>query len=161
QGPYDGEDDTYVAVVNQANSGVAVQSMQLTGNDDIFNFEGDGIGGDGKTSYEGPGTFFTTLNGTLITGGGQEGNDGASAGTVNFSDGLGGDLQPGQQTYFALEGVPTSVIGVIVQQVAPVTIEPALADWTVYLDLNHNGNLDAGEPLTQTDEFGHYSFANV
>ena len=28
QGPYDGADDTYVAVINQANSGVAVQSLK-------------------------------------------------------------------------------------------------------------------------------------
>ena len=27
---YDGSDDTYVAVINQANSGVAVLSLQLT-----------------------------------------------------------------------------------------------------------------------------------
>ncbi|HEV3341679.1 MAG TPA: putative Ig domain-containing protein, partial [Pirellulales bacterium] len=160
QGPYDGSDDTYVGVVNEASSGVAVQSMQLSGNTTIFGFDADGIGGDGKTGYEGPGTFFTNLDGTISQSFAQAGQ-GANAGTVNFDDGLGNDLQPGQQTYFALEGVPTSVTGVIVKQVAPVTIEPALSGWTVYLDLNHSGTLDPGDPFTQSDSFGHYSFANL
>lgn len=161
QGPYDGEDDTYVAVVNQANSGIAVHSMQLTGNDNIFGFEGDGIGGDGATGYEGPGTFFTNSNGTAAQTVGHEGAVGTNNGTVNFDDGLGNDLQPGQQTFFGLEGVPTAVIAVIVKQVVPVTIEPALAGWKVYLDLNNNGSFDAGEPSTVTDDLGHYSFSNV
>lgn len=49
--------------------------------------------------------------------------------------------------------------------------EPALAGWTMYLDSNNNGSLDAGEPSTVTasddpgtatiDETGSYSFAGL
>jgi RHS repeat-associated protein len=43
----------------------------------------------------------------------------------------------------------------------PVPGEPGLAGWTVYLDLNHDGKLDPGDPFTTTDANGHYSFNNV
>ena len=33
----------------------------------------------------------------------------------------------------------------------PSPLEPGLPNWTVYLDLNHNGVLDAGEPFQVTD----------
>src|SRR5262249_6553987 len=36
--------------------------------------------------------------------------------------------------------------------------ENGLSGWTVYLDLNRNGQLDAGEPTTQTDGQGSYRF---
>jgi hypothetical protein len=39
--------------------------------------------------------------------------------------------------------------------------EPVLPGWTVYLDSNDNGNLDAGEPQTTTDAFGAYQFPNL
>lgn len=39
--------------------------------------------------------------------------------------------------------------------------EPGLSDWTIYLDLNNNGILNAGEPSTLTDATGHYAFNNL
>jgi Ca2+-binding RTX toxin-like protein/protocatechuate 3,4-dioxygenase beta subunit len=39
--------------------------------------------------------------------------------------------------------------------------EPGLPNWTIYLDLNNNGQLDSGEPATKTDESGNYSFINL
>ena len=36
-----------------------------------------------------------------------------------------------------------------------------LAGWTIYLDLNGNGRLDAGEPSAVTDDEGRYSFTNL
>jgi RHS repeat-associated protein len=42
-----------------------------------------------------------------------------------------------------------------------VLLEPGLHSWTVYLDLNHDGKFDPGEPFTTTDATGHYSFSNV
>jgi len=39
--------------------------------------------------------------------------------------------------------------------------EPALAGWTIYLDQNQNGALDAGELSTITDAFGGYRFDNL
>src|SRR5262249_12772048 len=104
----------------------------------------------GRTGYEGPGTYFTDI--IPVAG---------TPGRVNFDDGFGNGLQPGQQAYFALEDVPTSILGTVVRVVPPVSTEPALPAWTVYLDLNHNGKLDASEPSSATDPFGHYSFSNL
>jgi hypothetical protein len=112
-GPFDGSEDTYVGVVNQANSGVAVNSLQLNG-PNIFAFEvgvgnADGIGANpnpttgkpgapggpfGPTTYEGPGTSFSGINAALDTG------------TVNFT----GGLQPGFQAYFSLEELPSALL---------------------------------------------------
>lgn len=39
--------------------------------------------------------------------------------------------------------------------------ETGVAGVIVYLDLNHNGNLDQGEPSTETDENGHYEFTGL
>jgi len=39
--------------------------------------------------------------------------------------------------------------------------EPGLAGWTIYLDLNNNSTLDAGEPSTVTASNGNYSFSNL
>ena len=39
--------------------------------------------------------------------------------------------------------------------------ESGLANWTVYLDLNQNGGLDAGEPTEQTNVDGDYLFADL
>ena len=151
QGPYEGSEDTYVAVVNQANSGVAVETLQLGGGSTpIFGFDGDGISTGGKSGYEGPGTYFTDIDTYTF-----------ASGKVNFNDGAGNGLQPGQQAYFALEDVPTTVIGTVLKPVPPVSVEPALAGWTVYLDLNHNGTFDPSEPSTQTDALGHYSFSTL
>jgi len=41
------------------------------------------------------------------------------------------------------------------------TGEPALSDWTIYLDSNNNGQHDIGEPATTTDANGDYSFGNL
>jgi hypothetical protein len=39
--------------------------------------------------------------------------------------------------------------------------DPGIADWTVFLDLNSNAVLDAGEPSALTDALGAYSFPSV
>lgn len=39
--------------------------------------------------------------------------------------------------------------------------EPTLADWTIYLDQNHNGQRDANETFTTTDANGEYLFTNL
>jgi hypothetical protein len=39
--------------------------------------------------------------------------------------------------------------------------EPGLAGWTIYLDANENGGLDAGEFWTTTDATGYYSFTSL
>src|SRR5690606_9738847 len=36
--------------------------------------------------------------------------------------------------------------------------EPGMEGWTIYLDLNENGQLDEDEPTTVTDDTGFYSF---
>lgn len=94
-GPYDGDDDSLVGVVNR--SGATVFGITLTGNG-IFAFDGDGAnGGD----YAGPGVSFTVQNG--------------NAGTVNFDSGLpnNGFL------WFSLEGPPSKI-----RLARTVTIDP-------------------------------------
>ncbi|MEZ6137703.1 MAG: SdrD B-like domain-containing protein [Pirellulaceae bacterium] len=39
--------------------------------------------------------------------------------------------------------------------------EPGLADWTVYIDVNDNGQLDDGEPAQQSGSDGQYSFTDL
>ncbi len=39
--------------------------------------------------------------------------------------------------------------------------EPRMEAWSIYLDLNRNGWLDAGEPVTQSGATGEYQFNNV
>ncbi|XZN89783.1 MAG: SdrD B-like domain-containing protein [Microcoleus sp.] len=39
--------------------------------------------------------------------------------------------------------------------------DPPLANWQIYIDLNRNGRLDAGEPNTFTKPDGSYNFINV
>ncbi|MEQ8956767.1 MAG: S8 family serine peptidase, partial [Coleofasciculus sp. C2-GNP5-27] len=41
------------------------------------------------------------------------------------------------------------------------TDEPGLQGWTIYLDSNTNGQLDAGEISVVTDENGNYTFTNL
>ncbi len=41
------------------------------------------------------------------------------------------------------------------------TGEPGLADWTIYLDENQNGQRDAGELSTITDASGNYAFTDL
>jgi RHS repeat-associated protein len=43
----------------------------------------------------------------------------------------------------------------------PSYLEPGLPNWTVYVDTNHNGRLDPGEPVTTTDANGAYAFYNL
>ncbi|MFO1064621.1 MAG: SdrD B-like domain-containing protein [Pirellulales bacterium] len=40
-------------------------------------------------------------------------------------------------------------------------LDPPLTGWSVFLDLNRNKALDAGEPQTVTDADGHYEFLNL
>ena len=51
-----------------------------------------------------------------------------------------------------------------VRDTDPVTgalIEPGLADWTVFLDLNTDQTLNPSEPTTLTDAIGEYSFTGL
>jgi hypothetical protein len=98
QGPYDGDDDTLVGVVNATSK--ALSGLSLSSNTDIFGFDGDGIctysgwTGDsgcpyGPTGYEGPAT-------QLIGNGGD-------SGSVVFTN----TLKPGGVAYFSLENALT------------------------------------------------------
>lgn len=43
----------------------------------------------------------------------------------------------------------------------PQTSEPGLSGWTVYVDQNGDGRLDAGDPTTVTNAQGQYQFSNL
>ena len=69
QGPYDGSEDTLVAVQN--NSTKSVTAIPLHGFQAILGFDGDGLAGAnphppgapfGPTGYEGPGTSFSNIS---------------------------------------------------------------------------------------------------
>ncbi len=122
-GPYDGDDDTYIGVVN--NSRHSITNLKLTapapGNEfeGVFDFDEDGIQtyesksptsglppGYQVNGYEGPDNYFSDISA-----------DGTS-GAINFI----GGLAPGQQTYLSLEGAPEALdTGVDVQ----VTDDPS------------------------------------
>jgi RHS repeat-associated protein len=48
-----------------------------------------------------------------------------------------------------------------ISQVPPVPLEPGLSGWTVYIDQNHDGKLDAGDPSTTTAPSGAYAFTGL
>ena len=118
-GPYDGIEDTYVGVVNQAGSGTTIRKLTLTSKADIFGFDGDGIQSFtatppftytvpstappaySVTGYEGPGTFFTNISFSSSTS--------INSGIVHFDDGLGHGLLPGKQAFFSLEEPPDAI----------------------------------------------------
>jgi hypothetical protein len=101
QGPYDGEDDTLVGIVN--NSSKTVDKIVLRSSQAVFGFDGDGFCGLdnngnpyqnspagcplGPTGYEGPGISFSNISADQ------------KSGTVVFNNGL----APGATAYFALE----------------------------------------------------------
>jgi RHS repeat-associated protein len=69
------------------------------------------------------------------------------------------DLAMGSTSANQWEGSQFAPAGVA--PLPPVPVEPGLPNWTIYLDLNHNGKLDPGEPSTSTDASGHYAFTNL
>jgi lysophospholipase L1-like esterase len=99
-GPFDGNDDTLVGIVND--SSAAVKAVTVSGpGSGLSGFDGDGICSGaygtwtgssgcpyGSTGYEGPGTSFVTK---------QSLPDSAE---VDFA----GSLAPGKRAYFSLEG---------------------------------------------------------
>ncbi len=94
QGPYDNIEDTLVAVQN--NSSKKISSIPLSGFQDIFGFDGDGIDSVtphpagapfGPTGYEGPGTSFSNISADRRSG------------IVHFNPAI----PPGGSAYFALE----------------------------------------------------------
>jgi hypothetical protein len=99
QPAYDGEEDQLIGIQN--NLGVAVCSITLSSNQDIFGFDGDGLCTQtpapsacpfGPTGYEGKGTSFDVTD--------------FQHGKVNFNP----CIRPGGSAYFSLE---ESVLGEI------------------------------------------------
>jgi hypothetical protein len=132
QGPYDGNDDTLIGVVN--NTGVPIPSINLTSSTDIFGFDGDGIctftfTGDsycGKTgdttTYGGPINTFSNISGDK------------KSGTVDFDA-----LASGSSTYFSLESNLSGANFIIP------------ADFTVAKTVTSTGPYYAGDTSTPID----------
>jgi hypothetical protein len=110
QPAYEGVEDAYIGIRNDAGSGVTLTSLNLAGPAGFTGFDGDGIGVSpnptsglggapggpfGPTGYEGPATFYTNVTSSSVT--------------VNFSDTTGSGLPPGKQTYFSFELPPSSL----------------------------------------------------
>lgn len=64
-----------------------------------------------------------------------------------------------------LVATPGMIEGLVFDDINSDTIqgpgEDGLADWSLYLDLDANGQLDAGEPVRYTDSNGLYRFTDV
>jgi len=124
--PYDGSDDTEIGVLN--NSGVTIPNVTLTGNTDIFGFDGDGIcSGEfpgtpagcpfDTTGYAGPGVTYSGINAA------------ATAGVVNFAKSCTGNtnssctstpgLVTGDTAFFALEENLTGA-SIVIPKASPV-----------------------------------------
>jgi hypothetical protein len=93
QGPYDGNDDTLVGIVNNSTKRT-IPLVVLSSAADIFAFDGDGVDAYGApgnaldtTGYGGPNSYFTNISADFTSG------------TVKFVT----PLAPGQSTYFSLE----------------------------------------------------------
>ena len=103
QGPYDGVEDTYIGVVN--NTSMSISSISLSSTQDIFGFDGDGIGGGSYTGQSGTVQYGTPNSSDTSGYGGPDGFftniDIASTetGTLNFIT----PLAPGGTTFFSLE----------------------------------------------------------
>ena len=105
-GAYDGIEDAYIGVVNNTSSTVNAITLSSS-SEDIFGFDGDGIGvgpytnplgstsqygtpnGSDPSGYGGPNGFFTNIQRSVFP----------ETGTLNFI----GGLAAGGSTYFSLE----------------------------------------------------------
>jgi hypothetical protein len=111
QGPYDGVEDTYVGVIN--NTSGTVSAITLSSTNDIFGFDGDGIGVMPSGGYPGVGAGtieYGTPNSSDHSNGGYGGPNGffsnittvagVESGVVHFIAALAAN---GGTTYFSLE----------------------------------------------------------
>ncbi len=138
QGPYDGNDDTLVGIVN--NSNVPISSIVLTSSQDIFGFDGDGVDDYGapgnpkdNTGYGGPNTYFTSYGGTT--------------GTVNFITPL---APKGGSTYFSLENALSSTppcSDIVKNGVAPAVIN-GTSNSTITTKFTPNYNYSLAQAAT-------------
>ena len=106
EGPYDGQDDALVGVLNLSSN--AVHSLNLSSDQDIMGFDGDGLttyviqGGNGRkvpgnasdqTGYGGPNAYYSNINAAN------------TAGAVNFITPIAAN---NGTAYFALENTLTA-----------------------------------------------------
>jgi hypothetical protein len=127
QGPYDGADDTYIGVINT--SSTTLSSINLSGTQDIFGFDDDGIQSFGSpvtaTQFAATGGIDVSeyLNG-VVSPGNFEGNGTGYAGFNNYFSNVNesaspetgtinfvGGLAPGATAYFSLEEALSGAIG--------------------------------------------------
>ena len=112
--PYDGVEDSLVGVVNNYTGG-SVNSISLSGNTDIFGFDGDGISTYTGVStpdtfgYGGPNTTFSNISANAFSG------------VVNFVS----PLTLGQTAYFSLEEAPSAGNSGITGNIGGATPEPS------------------------------------
>lgn len=92
QGPYDGNDDTLVGVVNSSSK--PIMTLTLASTLPVFGFDGDGIvtygtpgNSQDSSGYGGPNAYFTNINADQ------------TAGVVHFIT----PIPPGGSSYFSLE----------------------------------------------------------
>jgi Tol biopolymer transport system component len=140
-----------------------------------------------NVQYSGPGdrqlasNYWGTTDQTTIDAGILDGRDGSLAGLVHYEPVLTapaptGPERPGTHSVVVLDGEVSAEIHFGSFRFASLSgnkyddvnndgargdNEPYLQGWTVYLDLNGNGQLDIDEPRSRTDSGGNYSFVNL
>src|SRR5262249_30012497 len=84
--------------------------------------------------------------------------------TVQVDDGKGGKDTQNFQIHVAASP-PADISGTVFDDLdrdgTQGPTEPGVQRWDVFLDLDHNGRIDPGEPLTTTDQDGRYTFRDV
>ncbi len=161
QGPYDGNDDTLVGVVN--NSNTPIRALGINSGTGVFRFDGDGlttfgVPGNAKdgTGYGGANAFYSNIVG---------GNNGV----VNFNTPI---APGGGSSYFGLENDLTKAISVrdIVNKAVSVTVSGATisATFTPNLGLTMAqaradsgfANFDWIQKVTQIPDANPFQFRN-
>ncbi|HEX4792156.1 MAG TPA: hypothetical protein VH370_00095 [Humisphaera sp.] len=109
-----------------------VRTISWGGIESAFLLSGPARQGDNGSSFHNANSVFFQPNGDAIVG--------DAAGTI---------IRILPEPYGSFTPPPFSIYGL-------VNIFPSASQWQVYVDLNNNGNLDAGEPTAWTDANGNY-----
>ena len=174
QGPYDGDDDTLIGVLNNTTSttvtSVPLTSVPVSGMSPVFAFDGDGIcdNPNSTSGLAGADCTGNTMDHSVCINGPSTGpcyggpdsyftnvNGAETSGTVNFIT----PLAPGQSTFFSLEGaINGSDINIVSGTASPIsavegisfsgTVANFSSSDTTTLASRYSASIDWGDAMT-------------